>query len=191
MMRMGSWSFYAELGWSLGLPNGPTFSLILTMKNFVFLVLFTIVSWPIVSQPIAITFQAASSQGIIVKELDSLYQSAVHVDTTLAVFKSDVDQEKMHSEYVKLLQAFGVFLRENNFNWTQKTACFNRIYFNKDGGIDYFVYNFRGQPEEKPTPEQEKEFNRLLSLFIQDYKIDLKADRPFAQCSPTTYMPKE
>ena len=161
------------------------------MKNFVFLLLLTVASWPIFAQPIAITFQAASSQGIIVKELDSLYLSAVHVDSSLAVFKSDVDQEKMHTEYVKLLQAFGVFLRENNFNWTQKTACFNRIYFNKYGGIDYFVYNFRGKPEEKPTPEQEKEFNRLLSLFIQDYKIDLKADRPFAQCSPTTYMPKE
>ncbi|KXK39069.1 MAG: hypothetical protein UZ09_BCD002001108 [Bacteroidetes bacterium OLB9] len=142
-------------------------------------------------QHLGLTFQEAEKQGISIKHLDSLYQSAVHTDTSMAVFKTDKEQETMHQEYIKLLQDFGKFLSTNNFVWDKPTRCFNRIYFNTDGTIDYFLFNFLGKTEDKPDEEKQKEFQRLLNLFIKDYKFSLTSKAKFAQCSPTTYMPKK
>lgn len=97
----------------------------------------------------------------------------------------------MHQEYVNLIFGLNAFLSENNFEWEKPTRCFNRIYSSSDSTIDYFLYNFTGGDQDKPSAEMQAEFKRLLNLFIQDYKISLSADVKFAQCSPVTYMPKE
>jgi hypothetical protein len=158
--------------------------------NFIITVLLTI-SFQTFGQHLGLTFQNAEKQGISIKHLDSVYTSAVHTDTSLAVFKTESEQEAMQQAYIKLLQDFGKFLSENNFNWEKPTKCFNRIYFNADGTIDYFLFNFLGKPEDKPNENIEKEFQRLLNVFISDYKFSLTAKTKFAQCSPTTYMPKK
>jgi len=136
------------------------------------------------------TFQEAAKLGISIDKLDSSYKSAVHVDTSLAVFKTDSAQEKMHEAYVKLLQDFGKFLSEHNFKWDKPTRCFNRIYFSPGGTIDYFLYNFLGKPEDKLPEEKQKKFNTILNRFINDYKLAVTANVKFAQCSPATYMPE-
>lgn len=136
-----------------------------------------------------LTFQVAEQQGISIKHLDSIYTSAVHSDTTLAVFKTEAEQIALQKAYIKLLQDFDKFLSANNFKWEKPTKCFNRIYLSADGTIDYFLFNFLGKIEDKPNELIEKEFQRLLNLFILDYKFSLTAKTKFAQCSPTTYMP--
>lgn len=136
------------------------------------------------------TFQKAEERGIRISFLDSTYKSAVNTDTTKAVFKAEKDQELMHKAYVKLLQDFGKYLHDNNFTWDKPTRCFNRIYFNSNGTIDYFLFNFLGKTKEgNPSEVQTEEFQKLLNNFIKDYKFELKADSKFAQCSPTTYKP--
>ncbi len=142
-------------------------------------------------QHLALTFQNAEKQGISIKHLDSIYTSAVHTDTSLAVFKTETEQQALIQAYYKLLQDFGKFLSENNFKWEKRTRFFNRIYFSPDGTVDYFLFNFVGTIEDKPTETVEKEFQRLLNLFIADYKFPLTAQTKFAQCSPTIYMPKK
>lgn len=138
----------------------------------------------------ALTFQDAEAGGIRISMLDSTYPSAVHSDTSKAVFKTEKDQEQLYLAYQKLLQDFGGYLHQHNFKWSKPTRCFNRIYFNPNGTIDYFLFNFLGKtPDEKPTTVEQAEFNRLLNEFIKNYRIDLKAQTNFAQCSPTTYMP--
>ena len=156
--------------------------------NFIITVLL-IVSFQSFGQHLGLTFQNAEKQGISIKHLDSIYISAVHTDTSLAVFKTEIEQEAMQQAYIKLLQDFGKFLSENNFKWEKPTRCFNRIYFSADGTIDYFLFNFLGKPEDKPAENIEKEFQKLLNVFILDYKFSLTAKTKFAQCSPTTYMP--
>jgi hypothetical protein len=142
-------------------------------------------------QHIGLTFQDAEKQGVSIKHLDSLYRSAVHGDTSLAVFKTEKEQDALQQAYVKLLQDFGKFLSENNFKWEKSTKCFNRIYFNADGTIDYFLFNFLGKAEDKPYEEIVKEFQRLLNAFISDYQFSLTSKSKFAQCSPTTFMPQK
>ncbi|MFN3917452.1 MAG: hypothetical protein ACK4K0_06895 [Flavobacteriales bacterium] len=158
--------------------------------NFIITVLLTI-SFQTFGQQRGLTFQNAEKQGISIKHLDSVYISAVHTDTSLAVFKTETEQEAMQQAYIKLLQDFGKFLLENNFKWEKPTRCFNRIYFNADGTIDYFLFNFLGKLEDKPAENIEKEFQRLLNVFIADYKFSVTAKTKFAQCSPTTYMPQK
>jgi hypothetical protein len=117
--------------------------------------------------------------------LDSTYQSALHADSTKAVF---IGKEKeFYAGYVSLLQALGKHLKANGFEWETKTRCFNRIYFNKDGEIDYFLFNF--YPDQIES-DKEKEFEKLLNTFIQSYTFPLTASKNFAQCSPVTYQPK-
>jgi len=93
--------------------------------------------------------------------------------------------------YIQLLQDLGQFLSDQRFTWKKATRCFNRIYFSPDGSIDYFLFNFLGKAEDKPDEVTEKEFQNLLNLFIANYQFPLTAKVKFAQCSPTTYLPKK
>lgn len=141
------------------------------------------------AQKLGLTFQEAKKQGISINALDSIYKSAVHVDSSKAVFKTDDAQKALYEAYVELLTDLGKFLSANNFKWDEPTRCFNRVYFSNDGTVDYFLFNFLGQPEEKPSEEKQEEFEELLNRFIKDYQFSLTADEKFAQCSPVTYMP--
>ena len=124
--------------------------MIMNKTNFIITVLLT-TCFQTFGQHLGLTFQNAEKQGISIKNLDSLYTSAVHADTALAVFKTEKEQDALQQAYVKLLQDFGKFLSENNFKWEKPTRCFNRIYFNSDGTIDYFLFNFLGKTEDKPA----------------------------------------
>lgn len=126
----------------------------------------------------------AEINGISVTELDSTYKSAIHSNPKLAVF---TDQEAVTKAYIQLLTDLGNFLASKNFEWEQTVSGFNRIYFDKDGSIDYFIYTFRG---DVLSPYQVSQFDQLLNEFIKNYTFPLHADVKFAQCSPVTYSPK-
>jgi len=119
------------------------------------------------------------------QHLDSLYKSAVHTDVKLAVFKTKEDQAKLIKAYTQLLQDLGKFLKDNHFKWEVLTRGFNRIYLNANGKIDYFLYNFA---KDQLTSAKEKEFSRLLNLFVKDYQFALTAQEKFAQCSSVKYL---
>jgi hypothetical protein len=166
-----------------------------SMKKYFFFVAISMVAFiPSFGQHTGLTFQEAKDKGIKTELLDSLYKSAVHADASKAVFKTEAEEEMMGQAYVVLLRDFGKFLKENNFKWDEPIGCFNRVYFNNDGTIDYFLYKFingKSKPGAELSPEKEKEFNRLLNLFIQDHSIRITAREKFAQCSPVTYQPSK
>jgi hypothetical protein len=136
------------------------------------------------AQKIATSFKdAVENKGLSIEKLDEAYQSALHDDSTKAAFYGQ--QKEFYNAYISLLQDLGTHLKENNFKWGKKTKCFNRIYINKDGGIDYFLFNFK--PEEVSS-EKEAEFRQHLESFIQTYKFPLSNEVNFAQCSPVTYL---
>lgn len=134
----------------------------------------------------AMHFNEAKNNNIRTSQLDSIYLSGIHSDTSLAVFKNNT--EEYVAAYQKLLQDLGKYLKANNFLWEKATKGFNRIYFTMEGKIDYFLYSFR---PDQLTAEQEKRFDELLNKFIANYKFPLTAKIKFAQCSQVTYMPQE
>jgi hypothetical protein len=134
-------------------------------------------------QKIATTFQdAVSNKGISIEKLDSTYQSALHTDSSKAAFKGQ--EKKFMDGYISLLSDLNTFLKKNNFSWGKQTRCFNRVYLNKNGEIDYFLFNFKEGEIEK---SKEAEFQKLLSEFIQTYRFPLTNKVNFAQCSPVKY----
>ena len=162
------------------------------MKKLYVLFFLLMVCTYIFGQHIGLSFKEAEQRNIKIEHLDSLYKSAVHSDTLLAVFKTELEQGKLQQAYIKMLQDFGKFLAENNFKWEKPTKCFQRIYFNPNGTVDYFLYNFLNKnvkPEDQLPQEKQVEFDRLLNKFIQTYQFSVKANVKFAQCSPTTYKP--
>ncbi|MBB2147929.1 hypothetical protein [Pedobacter gandavensis] len=152
-------------------------------KQFLTLLVLMIVFFNSYGQK-AMTFQEAEVRGRSFQHLDSLYKSAVDADPKRAVFKTPQEQAELQKSYSALIQDLGVFLKANDFNWEKPTRCFNRIYFNPGGKIDYFLFNF---PKDMIAAEKEKEFQRLLNVFIKDYKFPMKAKENFAQCSPVKY----
>jgi len=132
----------------------------------------------------AMTFQKAAQEGVKIGNLDSVYMSGVHSDRSLMVFKSNTNE--FIESYYQMLRDFGKFLGNNDFKWETQTKCFNRIYFNKDGKVDYFLYNFNSELSD----EMKARFDILLNEFIKDYQFPMSAEVPFSQCSPVTYSPK-
>src|SRR5690349_17483313 len=84
----------------------------------------------------------AEKQGNSYKRLDGIYPSALHLNPILAVFKTPQEQENFQKAYIKFMQDLNAFLKANNFSWGKQTTCFNRIYFNANGVVDYFLYSF-------------------------------------------------
>lgn len=147
-------------------------------KIIAFLFMFTLIVLSYCQK--AMTFKESKEKGISTAYLDSIYASG------LVIFKNN--QDEYVSSYQNLLQDLGQYLKENNFSWTKPTASFNRIFFDKEGKIDYFIYNFR---PEQLTIDEEKRFYELLTEFIKKYHFPLTATKKFSQCSPVTYMPDE
>ncbi len=132
----------------------------------------------------AYTFEQAKEKGIRITFLDSTYKSAIHSDTSLAVFKKN--SATFIKCYERMLQELGEHLKANNYEWLKPTKGFNRIYFNKTGNIDYFLYNFKPN---QISVENEIKFGELLGQFIMTYQFPLNPSSNFSQCSPVTYTP--
>ncbi len=153
------------------------------MKRAIFISFFLVFALSGFSQT-ATTFQKAIDSGISIKALDSLYKPALSQgpDSLQAVFR--VKSKEFYASYVGLLKDLSKHLKDNGFSWTKQTRCFNRIYFNENGAIDYFLFNFKPGELEAAKAEQ---FEALLNKFIKTYKFSLPSSSKFAQCSPVTY----
>jgi hypothetical protein len=147
-----------------------------------FLISFLIINAYCYSQKMADSFQHAIDKGVSIERLDSLYQSSVHVDSTKAAFRGQ--EEVFVESYTALIKSLQYHLKINGFFWGKPTRCFNRVYFNKSGEIDYFLFNFK--PGEIDA-EKEKKFRKLLYEFINTYRFPLTNTVNFAQCSPVAY----
>lgn len=148
-----------------------------------FLVIFAAMS--VFGQNKGLKFDELDNYEISLEDIEARYTGAIHHDLSLAVFKTAEEQKAMIEAYTKLFHDLSEFLTVNNFEWEKTTRSFNRVYFKEDGIIDHFIYKFLG--EEIPIDEKDKEFQRLLNLFIADYQLPITADERFVQCSPITY----
>jgi hypothetical protein len=133
------------------------------------------------AQHVADSFQHADSLGYSMQVLDKQYKSAVGAGDV--VFKGD-DEKRLIAAYTTMLFDLDKYLNQNNFRWNSQVRIFNRVYFEPDGSISYYLVNL------KPTGldgEKQKAFLSLLNNFIQHYKINITANSKFAQCSPVIY----
>ncbi|WDF56085.1 hypothetical protein [Mucilaginibacter sp. KACC 22063] len=133
------------------------------------------------AQHIADTFQQAEAKGYSMQSLDKKYPGAIGAGEV--VFKGD-DEKRLIAAYSNMMQDLSTYLNKNDFYWDKPVRIFNRVYFEPDGSISYYLVNLA------PVGLQEVKQQRFLSLlnsFIQNYKINITAKSRFAQCSPVIY----
>lgn len=153
------------------------------MKNILLILSFSS-SQLIFAQKLATTFHdATTNKGIVFEKLDSLYPSALHDDPAIAAAFRGRENEFIEA-YQSLLSDLAKYLNQNQFFWDEPTRSFQRIYFNPDGEIDYYFFNFKPGTLNK---EKEELFEKLVSEFIRTYHFPLHAASNFAQCSPVVY----
>jgi hypothetical protein len=119
-----------------------------------------------------------------IEALDSLFPSAVNIDSAISVFAGR--EAEFFNSWKFFLTDFGKHLDAHGFKWEKPTRCFNRVYFNKDGTINTFLYSFKG---DDLTAEQKETFSSLLNEFAKGYKLKLErnAKSNFSQCGPAMY----
>ncbi len=131
---------------------------------------------------IAMSVDAAESQGISLNNLESSYADGVHSNPDSAVF-ADVQNEYIKA-YYDMIQEINTYLNTNNFKWGGLIRCTNNIYFNEEGRVDYFIYEFE---EGELQDERLEEFDQLLNEFIADYQFPMTKSQKFSQCSPVNF----
>lgn len=131
----------------------------------------------------AMTFQDAEEAGVEMKDLDADYPSPLDSDSA-SVIIFGIDTQQYISYYREYLDELGEYLSKKGFKWERPRWCFNKIYFNKEGRVDYFLYNFR--PGEI-TDEMATDFQKHLEKFVKKSEFPAKPNTAFSQCSPVTY----
>lgn len=146
------------------------------------LILLALLSSSVLTGQQAMSISEAKEQGLTITKLDSIYKDGLNVDTSKAVFSN---KQKYFKSWRKLLQDFGNYLKENDFKWTDSTKVFNKVYFAKNGTIDYFMYNIHGDL----SKEKRQKFKKLLNDFINNYSFQMTANVKFTQCGKAVYAP--
>ena len=119
----------------------------------------------------------AEAQGLTSTRLDSLYAPAL--SDSLAVFAGN--ESSYVDAYFEMNRALSTYLNEQNFILGSSIKCYQRIYFNEEGSIDYFIYSFE---ENVMDEERMQEFEQLLNEFIITYEFPLASKKRFSQISP-------
>lgn len=138
------------------------------------------------AQAITTTFENAELKGISIAELDSKYPSAAHYNPEKGVFKERQDEYLNH--YRDLHVNLGKYLSKKGFKWPETVRLFTRVYFAKDGSIDYFLIN---PSKANLTESQQNDYFTYINEFSQDYKLPISANIGFSQCSPVVYQSKK
>ena len=80
------------------------------------------------------------------------------------------------------------FIKEENFKWEvpdSTITIFNRIYFDKNGTIDYYTFKIKNP---SVSSEKQAEYEKVLQKFSKEVKLDLKRSEQYAHCGKTKYL---
>lgn len=96
------------------------------------------------SQEVIYLGDVKDSQNVI-ETLDEDYADAGHPDTSIALFS----MKELSPAWREILTDLNTHLIDQGLNWESPLKIWNRIYFSKDGSIEYYVYNFRNEALDK------------------------------------------
>ena len=131
------------------------------------------------------TFQEMETNGITMTKLDSIFPNATSADKTLGVFKGknmDKFSKAWGNFYMELMEYCG----KCGLVWGQQTYCFNKVYFTKEGKVDYWFFNFK-KTDNIPQEKQDA-FRKILNEYCLKNKIKIKAKSNFSQCASVDFV---
>ncbi len=133
-----------------------------------------------------LTMKEARAKGLI-KELDKTHATAMNNDKTQAAFP-EKKKEEFLTAYKLLFYDLANYLDKNGFKFGKETACYNRIYFNSNGSINYYFYSIKPGEIEAAN---EVEFKKLLGEFVKTYRLKANASTNFYQTGPVKFTDKK
>ena len=145
--------------------------------RLVFLLLMILVNLPTLGQN-CMTYQEMESSGFSMEALDSEYENAIHPDDESGPFEGR--QKEFHEAWVAFIAELMKFFGSEGLVWGKATPLHMRVYFQPDGNIDHWFYNFLDK--ESVPLEKQKRFESLVKKFMKDHKINISTDRKFSQC---------
>ena len=120
---------------------------------------------------------------MLLKKLDSMYTSAVSLDTTDRVFLTSDEEKTLGKRWVDFHQGVAMFLSSNGLHLVKQNACFTTLYCSKNGSIDHFAYAF-SEPIDKA---KEVQFVELLEQHIASHGLGMTAPQQYSQCGGVDY----
>lgn len=129
-----------------------------------------------------LTFKEGKKQGLEPEKLDIEYVNAVHADTAVFAIYSGQDDE-FFAAYQAMFKTLGKYLKENGMEWDKPARAVHKIYFNDEGKIDYWLYNFKG----KVSDENQTRFTEIMNEFLKEYKFPIKPKAKFSQCGSASF----
>lgn len=157
------------------------------MKSFILSVLIVGLGLQgLIAQTRVVSFTNAKAEGLSVSDLDARYQSALHSDTGLAVFKTKEEQEQLIKSYHSIIKKIDVYHKTNGVEWRVPTRVFNRFYVGKSGDVEYYVYNFLSSSDQIDAAFIQR-FEQLMTTFFATHKFGIAGGTSFAQCSPVVF----
>ena len=115
--------------------------------------------------------------------LDSTYMNLLDPKNT-----TELEYKAVIQSWSEFHQKVSKFIKQENFHWEvpdSTISIVNRIYFNKNGTVDYYGFKILNQ---SIPAEKRKEYENVLQKFSESIKLDLPRDKKYAQCGKIKYM---
>jgi len=113
-------------------------------------------------------------------KLDDKYQNLLNPEISGENFK------EVYASWKKLHVDLYRYLNKNNFEWdvnSEKIKIFNKIYFTKEGKIEFYVFKILNDVSQ----EKVYEYKSLVKNFSKNFQINLRRDFKFAQCGKASF----
>lgn len=127
------------------------------------------------SQAEVMSFEAAKTADISFTELDGQYKSAyARGKRNKGESAFPEMRDSLMQAYEQMLTELSLYLGEKRFEWGGSKRAFLRLYFNPEGELDYFFYQFR----EPLNGEKSEDLEKLVEKFSKKYVFPMQAEPP-------------
>jgi hypothetical protein len=156
------------------------------LKSLILLLNVLLLIWvqEVSAQTKVLNLEDAPKESLDIDQLLEKYPGAVHGDLELGVFNTEETRELHVQSYYGMLREINNHMKTSGLSFGGEVRCMNMVFFNPDGSVDYFLFNFDQGSVDDDT---QLRFKNLLQSFLENYTFPMKANTSFSQCGPVRY----
>ncbi|HEY6161027.1 MAG TPA: hypothetical protein VI112_07385 [Bacteroidia bacterium] len=157
-----------------------------TKKTALASVLFLLALITVAHSQNCMTFQDMGKNGVRLTQLDSLYPNALKTETFEGVFPEGKKLKKFDKAWAGFYEELMNYFSKSGLKWDKPTYCFNKIYFDADGNVQYWFFNF--MKEDNIPADVQAKYLQGIKEFSKTHQIKIKAGTKFSQCASVTFV---
>ena len=129
-----------------------------------------------------------NSQGEKYSEIEKLQLDEKYNNLLNPQFSTEEEYKEVRKSWFSFHTQIAEIVKENNFKWEVQDSAImvlNKIYFNKNGEVDYYVFRVLNES----VPNEKKElYEKILTDNVSKIEINLKRNKQFSQCGKVKYQ---